>query len=54
MAAKVNIQLSVRDFKKLADFLACHEYQIAINENDYGDLAALFYEVYEHEASEDC
>ena len=54
MAAKVNIQLSVRDFKKLTEFLSCHEYQIAINENDYGDLAGLFYEVFEQEASEDC
>lgn len=54
MAAKVNLELSIKCYKKLADFLEGHEYEIAISENAYGELKELFIEVFDQEPSEGC
>lgn len=42
MSDKVNLEMSIKSYKKLADFLECHEYQIAVKEDAYGLLAELF------------
>lgn len=51
MAAKVTIELSVRGFKKLADYLSSHEADIAWEENDFGMLRDVFITVFEEEPS---
>jgi hypothetical protein len=43
----VKIELPVRDFKKLCDFLESEESNIAYEEEGKGDLAGLFKAVYE-------
>lgn len=53
MAAKVNLEMSVKCFKKLSEFLDGHEFEIAIEENAYGELRELFVLVFDQEPSED-
>ena len=53
MAAKVTLEMSIRNFKKLAEFLDRHEREIAVQENAYGELAELFELVFDQKASED-
>jgi hypothetical protein len=54
MAAKVNLEMSIKCYKKLADFLEGHEYEIATEENAYGELRELFIHVFDVEPTEDC
>jgi hypothetical protein len=49
MAVKVNIDLSVKVYKKLADFLTEHETEIANKVDDFHMLRDLFVVVYEEE-----
>ena len=51
--AKVTIELSIEDFKRLADYLITHEYDIAAKINDFADLRGLFVAVYESEPVDD-
>ena len=53
MAAKVNLEMSIKCYEELADFLDKHEYEIAIEENAYGDLAEIFEIVFDVKPSED-
>lgn len=53
MTVKVNLELSVKCYHKLAKFLEKHEYDIAIDERSYGDLKDLFIAVFDKEPSED-
>ena len=54
MAAIVTLNMSVRSFKKLAEFLDGHEYEIATKADAYGELADLFELVFDQKPSEDC
>ena len=45
----VTIEIPVRGFKDLADFLTDHESDIANNINDFGALGELYKSVYEDE-----
>lgn len=49
MPPMVKIELRVRGFAKLAQYLADHESDIANDENDFGDLRDLYVAVYEEE-----
>jgi len=53
MTVKVNLEMPVRDFKTLSDFLEGMEYEIATNEHPYGALKALFKLVFDVDPSED-
>jgi len=46
---KVQIELSLTHFKKLANYLEVHESDIADDINDYGDLLGVFVTVFEEE-----
>ncbi len=52
MAALVKLEISVKCFKKLAEFLEAHEYEIAIKQDAYGELRDLFVYVFDAEPSE--
>jgi len=54
MAAKVTLEMSVRNFKKLADFLEGHECDIAMQIDAYGELSELFELVFGQKPTEDC
>ncbi len=51
--SKVNLEMTVREFKNLSDFLEGHEYEIAISQDAYGELKELFEIVFGQSASED-
>ena len=53
MAVKVNLEMSVKCYKKLAEFLDGHEYEIATSQDAYGELTDLFIQVFDVEPSED-
>ncbi len=53
MAAKVTLEMSVSNYKKLADFLDGHEYEIATEVDAYAELSELFELVFGKEPSED-
>lgn len=53
MAAIVRLELSVKCYKKLADFLDGHEYEIATEMDAYGELRELFTAVFDVEPTED-
>lgn len=53
MAAKVNLEMSVKCFKKLSEFLDGHEYEIAVGQDAYGELRELFVVVFDTEPTED-
>ena len=54
MKPRVKLELTIPCFKKLAEFLEGHEYEIATEECAYGELRELFVEIFEAEPSEDC
>ena len=54
MAAKVTLEMDIKTFKKLADYLDGHEYDIACSINDFAELTGLFIVVFDQEPSEDC
>jgi len=45
--AKVTIELTVKEFKHLAEFLTDHESDIALCVNDFKSLTGLFLAVFE-------
>lgn len=49
MKPKVNIELSVKTYKKLANFLDSHEDDIAWDVNDFGSLREVYIEIFEQE-----
>jgi len=53
MAAKVTIQLSAKDFKSMADYLARHEGDIAHDLDDFGDIKGLYEAMFEEEPKKD-
>ena len=53
MTSKVTIELSIKDFKSLSDYLNNHEYDIAYSLDDFDDLRGLFVEIFEQEPHED-
>ena len=53
MAAKVTIELSIRDFKVLARYLEDHEDDMAYGINDFDELSALFVAVFDEKPKKD-
>lgn len=49
MAAKVTIELSIKDFKSMAHYLEMHEDDIADGYEDFLALKGLYLEVFEEE-----
>jgi len=49
--AIVKLEMTARQYKKLADYLEAHEPDIANDINDYGDLRDLFFLVFETHAT---
>ena len=52
MGAKVTLEMSISCYKKLADFLTAHEWEITVGENAYGELRELFILVFDVEPEE--
>jgi hypothetical protein len=52
MATKVVLEMPVRGFQKLVDYLDRHEYDIAAKINDFEELKSLFVAVFEQDPSE--
>lgn len=53
MAAKVTIEIGVIGFNKLADYLASHEDDIALEMNDFGDLCDIYVAVFDEDPEKD-
>ena len=53
MSVKVNLEMKVKDFKVLAEFLEGMEYEIATDEHPYGALRELFKLVFDAEPDDE-
>lgn len=53
MATKVTLEMTGRQFKRLADYLDSHESDIAHHLDDYQELEDLFEIVFESKPSKD-
>jgi ferritin-like protein len=53
MAAKVTLELSIKDFKSMADYLERHEGDIAHDFDDFWDIKGLYEAVFEEEPKKD-
>ena len=52
MAATVKLDMSIKQYKQFADFLDGHEYEIATEQDAYGELRDMFVLVFDVEPSE--